>query len=92
MEEHKIPTVVGIEETAITTATETPTAMTRDQTMWLPPTTEPTIALSAPYVAFVRMQQLIVGSWIKTKAKDLIIGQLCSNETRRGRVTIKSRG
>ena len=88
----EIPTVVGIEATVITTATATPTTMTRDRTMWLPPTTEPTISLSTPCVPFDRMQQLIVGSWIKTKAKDLIIGQLCSNETCRGQVTIKSRG
>ena len=94
VEEQKIATVVGIEATAIPTATATTTLteMKRDQTLCLAPTTEPKIALSAPFVPFVCMQQLIVGDRIRTKAKDLIIGQVCSNETRRGQVSIKSRG
>ena len=78
-----MPTVVGIEATIITPATATPTTMARDQTQWLTPEKKQTIYLSAPCVPFVPMQRLIVGSWIKTKAKDLITGQLCSNEKRR---------
>ena len=41
VKEHKIPIVVGIEATAIptATATATPTSMTRYQTLWLAPTT-----------------------------------------------------
>ena len=74
---------------ATATATPTPAAMTWYQTLGLAPTTEPTISQSAPFSPFVCMQQLIVGSWIRTKAKDLIIGQVCSNETRRGQVSIR---
>ena len=82
--------MVGITATGITMATATPTAMTRYRKLWLPPITEQIIALSEPFVPFVYMQELIVGSWIKTKTKDLITGQLCSNDTRRVQVTIKS--
>ena len=94
MEEQKIPTVGGIVATAIPTATATvtPTEMTRYRKLWLAPATEPKTALIVTFVPFVRMQQLIVGNWIRTKAKDLIIGQVFSNETRRGQVSIKSQG
>ena len=37
-----MPTVVGIEATVITLATATPTTMTQDQKLWLPPETEQT--------------------------------------------------
>ena len=86
VEELKISTVVGIEATAITmeTATPTTTAMPQDWTLGLEPTTEPTIAQSAPFYPFVRTQQLIVGNWIRKKTKDLIIGLVCSNDTCQG--------
>ena len=78
--------MIGIETTTVPTATETatPPEMTRDRTMWLVPTTEPKIALSATFVPCVCMQELIVGNWIRTRAKDVIIGQVCSNEIRQG--------
>ena len=78
MQEQKITTEVGIVATSITTetSTTTPTDMIRDQTLWLPPTTEPTITISSPFSPLVHIQQLIVRSCILKKAKDLIIGQL----------------
>ena len=64
MQGQKIPTVVGIEATAITPATATLTTMTQDRTLWLPPATEQKISLGNPFVPFVNMQRLIVGIWI----------------------------
>ena len=54
MKEQKITTEIGIKETAITTATATasPIAMTWDRKLCLPPTTEPKIDLSVPFVPF----------------------------------------
>ena len=75
-----MPTVVGIVATAITPATATP------------PATEQTIAPSDPFVPFVNTRQLIVGNWIKTRAKDLITGQCCSNDARRGSINNKEPG
>ena len=63
--------MLGIEAITIPTATETatPPEMTRDRTLGLAPTTEPTIAQSAPLVPFVRMQKLIFGNCIRKKQK-----------------------
>ena len=69
-----MPTGVGIKATEITPATATSTAMKQVQTLQLPPATEQAIDPSAPFVPFVHMQRLIVGNWIKTRAKDLITG------------------
>ena len=87
-----MPIVVGIMATAITPATATPTAMKRDRTLQLPPTIEQTIAPSAPFVPLGLTRRLIVGNWTKTRAKDLITGRRCSNDTLWGQLTIKSRG
>ena len=49
VQERKIPTVVGMEATAITPATATPTAMERDRTRQLTSETEQTITSIAPF-------------------------------------------
>ena len=74
VQERKMPTGVDIKATEITPATAPPTEMKQDQTLQLPPATEQTIASSVPFVPFVHTQRLIVGNWIKTRAKDLITG------------------
>ena len=79
-----MPTGVGITATKITPATVTPTAMKQDRTLQLTPATEQIIAPSAMFVPFGHTQGLTVGNWIKTRARDLITGRRCSNDTRQG--------
>ena len=64
----------------------------RDRTLQMPTATEQKTSPSAPFAPFVHTRRLIVGNWIKTRAKDLITGRRCSNDTRRGQLTIKIRG
>ena len=87
-----MPTGVGILAIEITSTTATLTAMEQDRTLKLPPAPEKKIAPSAPFVPLIHTQRLIVGNWIKTRARDLITGLRFSNDTRWGQLTVKSRG